>query len=141
MRSRIGKAIAAALALASPAGAVEVIDLRLGLWETVFKMPDDSMQKDFTCRTQEELESLRFFISMDENCKVLSGSQSRTEWEATAVCSGDEDDMNIHVQVKTADSMNFTSLIDYDMGEQHAVVTGTARWLQESCNISDIPIS
>lgn len=141
MRERIGMAIAAALMLASPAGAVEVIDLRLGLWETVFKLPDGSTQKDFTCRTQEELESLRFFISMDENCKIFPGSQSRTEWEATAVCGDEDDSMSMHVLAKTTDPMNFTSVIDYDKGDQHAVATGTARWLQESCNISDIPIS
>ena len=107
-----------------------------------FTLPDDSLQKQFDCYTQEELEGLRFFMSTDENCKILSGSQTRTHYEMDAVCGEGEERMKMHVALEAADPTSYTAAIRYEVeGKPAATVNATGQWLQESCNISDVPIS
>jgi len=142
MRWRMTGAVIAALMMASSTQAAEVIDLRVGYWAIVFTLPDNSLQKQFDCYTQEELEGLRFFMSTDENCRILSGSQTRTHYEMDAVCGEGDERMKMHVALQAPDPTSYTAAIKYEVeGKPSATVNATGRWLQESCNISDIPIS
>jgi hypothetical protein len=132
----------AALTLSPPILAGEVIDLRVGYWAVVYTLPDGSQQKGFDCYTQEELEGLRFFISTDENCTLLSGSQTRLKWEGDAVCGEGEQRMKMHVALQAPEPAGYTAVIRYEAeAKPPLTVNATGRWLQESCNISDIPIS
>lgn len=130
-----------ALVLASSIRAAEVIDLRLGYWETNWTMPDKTLKKMHDCYTQEQLESLRFFMSPDENCSVLPGSQTRTHYESDMACDTDGHRMKIHVSLQTSDPMNFTALVTYDMEGNVVLLNATSRWLHDGCSYSDMPIS
>jgi hypothetical protein len=136
-----GMGLIAALMLSSSAQAAEVFDLRVGYWEIVWTYPDKSLHKEFTCLTPEELEGMRFFISTQKDCTLSPGSQTRTRYEANAVCGQDAERMKIRWVLEARDRMTFTAAASYVIKGKPISAKATGRWLQESCSAPGIPIS
>ena len=121
----------------------EVFALRVGYWEFTSDMPGQAApDKTFRCLTPEELENLRFFFATDPECTTLpGGKQTKTTYEIDQVCQIDNKPATFHFRLEAADSMRFTSTVSVVVeGVTHSGITA-ARWLHESCDPSQIPIS
>jgi hypothetical protein len=134
-------AVATALALSTSAQAVEVIDLRPGYWELVWTYPDKTLHREFRCLEPQELEKMRFFMSPDKDCTLSPGSQTRRRYEALSVCGKGVDQMKLRWVFEAPDRMRFTVKATGSVQGQTIAISGTARWLQESCTVRGFPIS
>jgi hypothetical protein len=136
-------AILVALLSTLAANAEDVVQLRTGYWALVTEMPDGSEpQRTLQCLTPYELENMRFFISNIPECTTLpGGQQSRTAYEIDQQCQMGEDTVVVHYRIATPDSLTATVTTSMTLEGQEISVRATARWLQDSCDPADIPIS
>jgi hypothetical protein len=85
---------------------------------------------------------MRFFISNIPECTTLpGGQQSRTAYEIDQQCQMGEDTVVVHYRIATPDSLTATVTTSMTLEGQEISVRATARWLQDSCDPADIPIS
>jgi hypothetical protein len=134
MRTTATAAGAVLIVLSASVGGAEVIDLRLGYWQSVWSIPGEPPQREFFCLTPEELERMRFFINVPNGCTTSHGSQTRRHYEATSVCEEDGERMKIRFVVQSPDPMRFDVSAVYEFEGKTQAATGTYNWLQESCS-------
>ena len=124
------------------ADSAEVLDLRTGYWEFTWNLPDVPPTRELLCLTPEHLELLRFFSTRDPNCHYFEGGQqTRTTWYAQASCAIEGVTGIFKYDLVASDAMTFHLTTTVTAEDQSATGHATARWLQEACDTSSIPIA
>ena len=128
--------VAAALliGLGASAAAAEVIDLRVGYWESVWTIPGQPTTRELFCLTPEELERMRFFARAPGDCLTTPGRQTRRRYEAVSVCEEDGERMTVRWVLVAPDPMRFEVRATYEVEGATQAASGSYRWLQESCS-------